>query len=87
MYAGLFWNRQWRYISCMLAYFGTENGDIYHVGWPILNRMEIYIMYAGLFWNRQWRYISCMLAYFGTENGVIYHVGWPILEQGMVSES
>ena len=68
----------------MLAYFGTENGDIYHVCWPILEqRTEIYIMYTGLFWNREWRYISCMLAYFGTENGGIYHVCWLILEQRM----
>ena len=67
MYAGLFWNREWRYISYWLAYFGTENGVIYHVGWLILEqRMEIYIMYAGLFWNREWSHISC---------------GWPILEQ------
>ena len=28
-----------------LAYFGTENRDIYHVGWPILEpRMELYII-------------------------------------------
>ena len=47
----------------MLAYFGTENGGIYHVCWLILEqRTEIYIMYAGLFWNRERRYISCMLA-------------------------
>ena len=45
MYAGLFWNREWRYISCMLAYFGTENEGIYHVCWLILEqRMEINIM-------------------------------------------
>ena len=69
-----------------LAYFGTENRVIYHVGWPILEqRMELYIMYASLFWNREWNHTSCMLAYFGTENGDIYYVGWLILEQRMES--
>ena len=59
----------------MLAYFGTENEVVYHVGGLILEqRMRSYIMYASLFWKKEWRCISFILAYFRTENGDIYHV-------------